>query len=126
LKRLKHYHSVLFLVIAVTSYAQLFERAEQIVGLGDLEENNGIAVADYDQDNDLDFFIVGKAKDDPSDPKTLSRLYRNNNDGSFTDVTAASGIANLYDQAEGFPGFEGLDGFKYGAFWGDFDNDIFG
>ena len=42
---------------------QNFKRVESIIGLGILEENNGVAVADYDKDLDLDLFIVAKAKD---------------------------------------------------------------
>ncbi len=120
----KHY-IMLFFVIAlnICAYAQIFERVENIIGLDELEENNGIATADYDNDNDLDIFVVAKAKDDNNDSKTLSRLFRNNNDGSFTDVTLASGITNLFSQQEGIEGFNGLNGFKYGASWGDFNND---
>ena len=37
-----------------TLFAQNFERVENTIGLGVLEENNGVAVADYDGDLDLD------------------------------------------------------------------------
>ena len=47
----------LFLVcLNSKSQSQTFERVEDIVGLGVLENNNGVAVADYDGDNDLDIF----------------------------------------------------------------------
>ena len=75
--------------------AQTFNRVEAVVGLGVLAENNGVAVADYDGDNDLDIFVVAKAPDDENSPKTLSRLFRNNNDGSFTDVTEIAGLTDL-------------------------------
>ena len=42
----------------------------------------GVAVADYDNDGDLDLFIPG--------PKR-SQLYRNNSDGTFTDVFGTCG-----------------------------------
>ncbi len=106
-------------------YSQNFERSESIVGLGILEENNGAAVADYDGDNDLDIFVVAKAKDNPDSPKTLSRLFRNNNDGSFTDVTELSGLVDLLPQDEGGTSSFALDGNKSGASWGDYDNDGF-
>ena len=38
--------------------SQIFDSVENAVGLGVLRENNGFAVADYDQDNDLDLFVV--------------------------------------------------------------------
>jgi hypothetical protein len=43
-------------------FSQSFEHTEVISGLGMLEENNGVAVADYDGDLDLDIFIVAKQK----------------------------------------------------------------
>ncbi|WP_369996560.1 FG-GAP-like repeat-containing protein [Winogradskyella sp.] len=114
-----------FTLVHFICYAQTFDRVETIVGLGELQNNNGIAVADYDGDNDLDIFVVAKAIDNPDNPITLSRLFRNNNDGSFTDVTEASGLSELYSP-EGIPAeFSGLDGYKFGAYWGDYNNDGF-
>ncbi|MFP4847132.1 FG-GAP-like repeat-containing protein [Winogradskyella sp. PE311] len=104
--------------------SQTFDRVEEIVGIN-AEENNGVAVADYDGDNDLDIFIVAKAKDNPNSPKTLSRLYRNNNDGSFTDITEFAGFDELLLEDEGGESYIGLDGFKNGASWGDYNNDGF-
>jgi len=46
------------------------------------ENKRGLAFADYDNDGDLDLFVPDKGK---------PRLYRNNNDGTFTDVLAAAG-----------------------------------
>ncbi|ARV09251.1 hypothetical protein BTO05_06185 [Winogradskyella sp. PC-19] len=106
-----------------TLSAQTFNRVEDIVGLGVLEENNGVAVADYDGDNDLDIFVVAKAPDDENSPKTLSRLFRNNNDGSFTDVTDIAGLTDLLLPGEAGADFAGLDGQKSGASWGDYNND---
>ena len=57
----------------------------------------GVAMFDYDGDGRLDLYFVNGAKlDDPmpagqlpdkSDPKFWNRLYHNNGDGTFTDVT---------------------------------------
>ena len=102
--------------------AQTFQNIENIIGLDGIEDNNGIAIADYDNDNDLDFFVVAKAKDGES-YKAISRLFRNNNDGSYTDVTDESGFVNPFLLDEGFDNFFGLDGHKFGASWGDFNND---
>ena len=81
--------------------------------------------ADYDGDNDLDIFVVARANDNPDSPKTLSRLFRNNNDGSFTDVTESAGLTNLLSEDEGGPDWFGLEGQKSGASWGDYNNDGF-
>ncbi|WP_230080276.1 FG-GAP-like repeat-containing protein [Winogradskyella marina] len=126
LQNQKHLYGVFLLIFMLqNSAAQVFNRVEYTVGLGVLQENNGVAVADYDGDNDLDIFVVAKAKDDPNNPKTLSRLFQNNNDGTFTDVTEISGLVNLLSQDEGGSEYFGLDGNKSGAFWGDFNNDGF-
>ncbi|WP_299127237.1 FG-GAP-like repeat-containing protein [uncultured Winogradskyella sp.] len=117
-----------FLCLAFTGltvFGQTFQRIDYSVGISASEENNAVAFADYDNDNDLDIFIVAKAKDNPEDPKTLSRLYRNNNDGSFTDVTELSGLNELLAEDEGGEAYFGLDGFKNGASWGDYNNDGF-
>ena len=98
---------------------------ETVSGFEIVQENNGVAVADYDGDLDLDIFIVAKAKDVNGIEKTHSRLFRNNNNGTFTDVTQQSGLVNLFPESESADTFFGLDGFKFGAFWGDYDNDGF-
>ena len=118
---------ILFLFVFATkkSSAQVFERVEMVAGLGTLKENNGIAVADFDGDNDLDIFVVAKGKDNSDRPKSISRLMRNNNDGTFTDVTAEAGFVDLLTSIEGGDAYFGLAGFKHGASWGDYNNDGF-
>ncbi|TDD93829.1 FG-GAP-like repeat-containing protein [Flavobacterium cellulosilyticum] len=105
--------------------AQTFDRIETLAGLGVLEKNNGVAVADFDGDNDLDLFVVAKAKDEDGVVASHSRLFKNNNDGTFTDVTNNSGLVNLFPSTEEAATFDGLAGFKQGGFWGDYDNDGF-
>ena len=130
LNRLFRYMRVFcILCISIFTYnsinAQTFVHAEDASGLNILEENNGVAVADFDNDNDLDIFVVAKAKDNLNSPKTLSRLFRNNNNGTFTDVTEMAGFTDLLTQDEGGEEYFGLDGNKSGAFWGDYNNDGF-
>ena len=62
--------------------------------------------ADYDNDGDLDCFIMNHY--------TFSRVMENNGDGTFTDVTGASGFTAA-----------DLDLFGIQAIFRDFDNDGF-
>jgi len=81
----------------------------------------GVAMLDYNNDGLLDLFFVNGAelKDpmpksavpDKSNPKYWNRLYRNNGDGTFNDVTEKAGVKG--------------DGFSMGATVGDYDNDGF-
>jgi hypothetical protein len=72
----------------------------------------GVALLDYDNDGYLDVFVVNGAAI-PSlqkeSPKYWNRLYHNNHDGTFTDVTAAAGVAGI--------------GYGMGVAVGDYDND---
>src|SRR5215472_2186411 len=71
----------------------------------------GVAVFDYDNDGWMDlFFVDGSTLDDLRAGRChTGKLYRNNHDGTFTDVTAKSGIAHC--------------GWGYGIAVGDYDND---
>ena len=104
--------------------AQTFDHIEATSGLN-IEKNNGVAVADYDGDNDLDIFVVAVAMDDENDPNSHSRLFRNNNNGTFTDVTEASGLMNLLPYNPNLKEITGLTGLRHGVSWGDYDNDGF-
>ncbi len=74
---------------------------------------SGAAWFDYDRDGDLDAYFVNGA-DLPgvhSDISPANALYRNNGDGTFTDVTADAGVG---DRSYGFS-----------CCVGDYDNDGF-
>ncbi len=64
------------------------------------------AFADYDLDGDLDLFVGNEHSERQRAP---SQLFRNNGDGTFTDVAAAAGVTNLR--------------YCKGAAWGDVDGD---
>src|SRR5438309_6945112 len=73
---------------------------------------SGIGLIDYDNDGWLDIFIINGAAI-PSlkkeSPKYYNRLFHNNHDGTFTDVTERAGLVG--------------DGYDMGVAIGDFDND---
>ncbi|TMM53381.1 T9SS type A sorting domain-containing protein [Maribacter algarum] len=85
--------------------------------LSEMGGNFGNAVADYDQDGDMDIFIVAYNSFQPDEPKTWSRLL-NNRGGWFEDVTIEAGFGNQHSNADGTD-------VKLGASWGDYDNDGF-
>src|SRR5437879_4718776 len=82
----------------------------------------GIALLDYNNDGLLDIFLVNSGRlTNPMpalenfgrrDPLYWNRLYRQNRDGSFTDVTKAAGLSNAGDGNYGM-----------GVAVGDYDND---
>jgi hypothetical protein len=73
--------------------------------------SGGVALFDYDNDGWLDlYFVNSPTVATASDPRSArSGLWRNNGDGTFTDVTERAGV--------GYPGW------GMGVSTGDFDND---
>ncbi len=78
-----------------------------------LLETTGCGVAFYDYDNDgwLDIFLVNGTRLEgfPAGSEPASHLFRNNRDGTFTDVTLKAGVAH--------------SGWGQGCCVGDYDND---
>lgn len=54
-------------------------------GTGDIRSGMGVTWGDYDNDGDLDLFVTNWLDEN-------NVLYRNNGDGTFSDVSARSGI----------------------------------
>ncbi len=54
---------------------------------------SGVAFLDYDNDGWLDLFIPSGARFGTNPPEAINRLYKNNRDGTFTDVTMKAGLA---------------------------------
>lgn len=52
----------------------------------------GVAFFDYDNDGWLDIFVLSGTRLDDPPPQNSNRLYKNNRDGTFTDVTEKSGL----------------------------------
>jgi enediyne biosynthesis protein E4 len=70
-------------------------------GVRGAERSLGCAWGDYDGDGDQDLFVANFGEP--------NRLYRNDGDGTFTDVARSTGVDDAGNGA--------------GAAWGDFDND---
>ena len=72
----------------------------------------GVAFLDYDNDGWLDILMLtGRRRTGPTPPSASIRLYKNNRDGTFTDVTAHTGL--------------GRSVWAFGVTVGDYDNDGF-
>ena len=54
----------------------------------------GVAFLDYDNDGWLDIFVLSGTRRDGSAAGATNRLYKNNRDGTFTDVTAKAGLTS--------------------------------
>ena len=71
----------------------------------------GVAFFDFDQDDWVDIFLVNGSRLEgfPKGQEPVSRLFKNNRDGTFTDVTVKSGVARA--------------GWGQGCCVGDYNND---
>ena len=107
-----------------------FTDVAEAAGVTEPRWSSSCAFADYDTDGDLDLYVVNyivfdlaenpwcglkekgiRAYCEPDNfPAQSDTLFRNNGDGTFTDVTKSSGIYNT-------------TGKGLGIVWGDYNND---
>jgi hypothetical protein len=73
------------------------------------EMGGGCAFFDYDNDGWMDIFIVGGRRLEDIPPGASNRLYKNNRDGTFADVTEKAGLFDV--------------GWGVGVCVGDYNND---
>jgi len=106
-----HYILISAMMVGIqTGQAQVFSEVSTMVGVIHHYQNSmlmggGAAVFDYDNDRFLDLYLTGGEKGD--------KLYHNNGDGTFTDVSSFAGISS----------FDSV--WTMGAATGDIDNDGF-
>ena len=71
----------------------------------------GCAFFDYDNDGWVDIFILSSRRLEGTPTDATNRLYKNNRDGTFTDVTLKAGLVDI--------------GWAQGVCVGDYNNDGF-
>ena len=82
-----------------------FEDVTKAAGMLTYHPTQSGAWGDYDNDGDLDLYIGNESAERPHP----CELYRNNGDGTFTDVAAQAGVTAMR--------------YVKGVVWGDIDND---
>ena len=82
-----------------------FEDVTERAGILRFQPTHSAAWGDYDNDGWLDLFVANESRD----IRRPCELFRNNGDGTFTDVAPEVGLDHV--------------GFVKGAVWGDYDND---
>jgi len=90
---------------APTFDAKLAHIMPQIASMG-----AAVSVADFDRDGWQDLYVTSSGEN------SLNALFRNNGDGTFTDVARDVGLADVNRDGTGV---------SMGAVWGDYDNDGF-
>jgi hypothetical protein len=86
-----------------------FDDVTFAAALGSRRPRHSAAWADYDLDGDLDLFAGAESATTTSGPTFTSQLFRNNGNGTFSDVSREAGLA--------------IDAFVKGATWGDVNED---
>lgn len=81
-------------------------------GVGTPHMGIGASAADYNKDGWTDLFITSVGPPSQNPAIGHHKLYRNNGNGTFTNVAAAAGVATASTLPDGF-----------GSTWGDYDLD---
>jgi hypothetical protein len=93
------------IALPFTSFALPFSDVTRKAGVGNVGNGKGVAWADIDRDGYQDLFVSNKGG--------RSILYRNNGNGTFTDITGKAGLADV------------ANGYSMGSSFADYDNDGF-
>ncbi|MDD5464687.1 MAG: CRTAC1 family protein, partial [Candidatus Moranbacteria bacterium] len=89
-----------------------FTDVTQQAGIIGADTGNGMAWGDYNNDGLMDLFVTTGNQGIPTTLKGMSnRLYRNNGNGTFTEVASQAGVSQNENSQD--------------ALWGDFNNDGF-
>ena len=107
------------ILVSTTLSGQTFNLKTDDAGISSIRRTNGVAVADYDLDGYLDVYIVAAFRFEEENEDTWNRFYKNNGDGTFTDVTVETGLSQLVEGVA----VDNVMGHKFGAAWGDYNND---
>jgi hypothetical protein len=80
----------------------------------------GCAFFDFDNDGWMDIFVLTGTLLTGAPPNTSNRLYKNNRDGTFTDVTQSSGLGDVGWASSVCVGDYNNDGFEdlFITYWG--------
>jgi enediyne biosynthesis protein E4 len=103
LREISHEAGIDFVHRSVELDPQLANILPHVAGMG-----AAVSVADFDDDGWPDLYATSSASGSPN------ALYRNRRDGTFEDVAAAAGVADVNRAGEGA---------SMGSVWADFDND---
>ncbi|MEC9374294.1 MAG: FG-GAP-like repeat-containing protein [Planctomycetota bacterium] len=89
-----------------------FTNAAAAWGLTAVYSGTGVCVGDYDKDGWLDVFVTSHGDSVGGTEPGSNRLYRNNGDGTFSEVAAAAGV-----------NFQSSGAWGFGCAFGDYDLD---
>jgi enediyne biosynthesis protein E4 len=103
LQEVSHAAGIDFVHQAPTLDAKLNGIMPEVASMG-----ASVSIVDFDRDGWPDIYVTNSAIG------SKNHLYRNNHDGTFTDVAEQMGVADVNQ-----PG----TGVSMGAVWGDYDND---
>ncbi len=101
---MKNTFTLIFVLASQLLVAQgaIFTDVSSSSGINNSGSNYGVAIADYDNDGHEDIYVTRQSEEP-------NLLYRNNGDGTFTDVATSVGLADTNDGMM--------------SVWGDIDND---